>query len=217
MKSLLAQVHSWEEVKSRLAGLTKKGKGDVFEAMTLAYLRLESRYASKLIAIWPLRKVPVEVSDYLGLPAVDEGVDFVAKTADGKYWAIQSKYKDDETTTLGLGDLGTFTSLTFVTCKDKFEFALVVTTASGLSSKFQKNYGNKVGQVAARDWQELDAEFFAQLNAYAQDRFQPATPRIPRPHQAKAIDAASVHFLYEGNSRGKLSHPCATGKSLTGF
>ena len=70
--------------------------------------------------------------------------------------------------------------------------------------------------AATRDWQDLDQEFYDRLNALAENKFKPAEPRTPRPHQAKAIEAAVEYFLEEGNRRGKLSHPCASGKSLTG-
>ena len=210
-------IDSFEDFKFKLGSLIEKEKGNAFEELTLAYLKLEPKYATKLKHVWPLQKIPVDVRDHLGLPPTDEGIDFVAETTDGKYWAIQSKYKDDETATLGLGDLGTFTSLTFAICKDKFDFALVVTTASRLSSKLVRNYGNKIGQITSQDWRELDPEFFDNLKHLADYKFKPAVLRIPRKHQQKAIDAAEHYFIEEGNRRGKLSHPCASGKSLTGY
>ena len=210
-------IKSFDDFKFKLCSLIEKEKGNAFEDLTLAYLKLEPRYATKLKNVWPLKKVPVDLRDHLGLPPTDEGIDFVAETKDGKYWAIQSKYKDDETATLGLSDLGTFTSLTFAVCKDKFDFALVVTTASRLSSKLVKNYRNKIGLIASQDWRELDREFFDNLKHLTDNKFKPAVLRVPRKHQQKAIDAAEQYFIEEDNNRGKLSHPCASGKSLTGY
>lgn len=207
----------FSEFKAKLSGFSKKAKGDAFEELTLAYLKLEPRYATLLKTIWPLRQVPAQIREQLNLPPTDEGIDFVAETFDGKFWAIQSKYKEDASATLGLADLGTFTSLTFITCRDKFDFALVVTTASRLSSKFIKNYGNQIGQVTYQDWQELDDGFFQNLRHLEDKKYTPPPQRIPRPHQQRAINAAVEHFIEENNVKGKLSHPCASGKSLTGY
>jgi superfamily II DNA or RNA helicase len=38
-----------------------------------------------------------------------------------------------------------------------------------------------------------------------------------RPHQQRAVENAIKHFKDGGNARGKLIHPCGSGKSLTAY
>ena len=72
-------------------------KGDCFEVLTSYYLQLAPLYATKLKNVWNLNKgeVPPDVRKKLNLPGSDEGIDLLAQTKDGEYWAIQCKYRDD--------------------------------------------------------------------------------------------------------------------------
>lgn len=48
----------------------------------------------------------------------DEGIDLLAETNNGKFWAVQRKFRSDAEKPLTYCELSTFTSLAFVTCKD---------------------------------------------------------------------------------------------------
>jgi hypothetical protein len=55
------------------------------------------------------------------LPDQDEGIDIIAETKEGHFWAVQAKYRSDpnETLTLGgKGSLATFSNLAFRYCKN---------------------------------------------------------------------------------------------------
>ena len=65
----------------------------------------------------------------LNLPSTDEGIDLLAETNDGKFWAIQCKFRSDTKKPLTYGELSTFTSLAFVTCRD-ISLAVVAHTCS---------------------------------------------------------------------------------------
>ena len=80
----------WEGTK-RLS--SNKEKGDAFERLTQLYLQTVPEYQTELAHVWALRKVPPHVRKLLALPTPDEGIDFIARTHHGKYWAIQSKFR----------------------------------------------------------------------------------------------------------------------------
>ena len=89
---------NWVSYKKSLAKLSNKQKGDSFERLTQHYLKYEPQYATKLKEVWLLSEVPVKIHKKLNLPDQDQGIDLICETKDGEYWAVQSKYHDDETT-----------------------------------------------------------------------------------------------------------------------
>ena len=85
----------------------------MFERLTQLYLQTVPEYQTKLTHIWTLREVPPDVRKFLALPTQDEGIDFIARTRHGKYWAIQSKFLSQHDKPLTRTKLGTFSSLAF--------------------------------------------------------------------------------------------------------
>ena len=77
--------HTFTEMRTRD---NKKIRGDIFEDFTVLFLK----HARNFENVWRLPDVPEEVLDRLGLKRQDMGIDIVA-TKDGKYYAVQCKYK----------------------------------------------------------------------------------------------------------------------------
>lgn len=78
--------HTLTEMRTRD---NKKIRGDIFEDFTVLFLK----HARNFDEVWRLGDVPEEVLDKLGLKRnQDMGIDIVAKK-DGKYYAVQCKYK----------------------------------------------------------------------------------------------------------------------------
>jgi predicted helicase len=108
----IAACASWSEFWEATKSLSsKKEKGDVFERLTQLYFQTVPEYQSELAHIWALREVPPHVRKFLALPTLDEGIDFIARTHRGEYWAIQSKFLSQHDKPLTREKLGTFTSL----------------------------------------------------------------------------------------------------------
>jgi len=213
--AILNKSKDWKSFKSLLKPLTKKQKGDAFELLTKSYLQLHPTYATQLKNVWLLKEVSASIAKKLNLPGSDEGIDLIAETKDGTYWAIQSKYKDDETDSLSRKELSTFTDLTFNICNN-IELGLICTSADRFSHKF-KMYGDKISFRTGEIWRELDEEFFGRLKEHLKGKTAPVVPLKPRPHQQRAVKNAYEHYIKEKNKRGKLIMPCGTGKSLAGY
>lgn len=212
---LLRTCGNWQDFKAHISGLPRKEKGSCFEALVKRFLELHPKYATQLSHIWHLKRIPEAIRTRLNLPAPDEGIDLIAETKEGGYWAIQCKYREDENSSLGRDELSTFTDLAFGVCKN-IELALVCTTTERFSHKL-KLYGERLSVCAADVWRELDEEFFWRLHQLLDGKAAPIEPSAPRPHQQRALEDAYVHFVTEGNARGKLIMPCGTGKSLAAY
>ena len=210
----IAGCTSWSEVHAKWASFTEKEKGDRFEDLTQAFLQLSPLYRSQLKSVWRLEEVPPAVRQKLKLPATDKGIDLVAETHKGEFWAIQCKYRQNTDQQLTHTDISTFTSLTFQACKG-FSFALVCSTTERVTSLYRGE--ERIGFCALDTWQELDTEFFDQLRAKLTNKPAVLKPCSPRPHQENAIRDGLEHFTKGKAARGKLIMPCGTGKSLTAW
>jgi superfamily II DNA or RNA helicase len=206
-----AIVTSWQSFKaSQGKALNNKEKGGHFELLAQRFLQQDPNYASKLKNVWLLKDVPLKISEELNLPGSDQGIDLVARTYDGDFWAIQCKYRDDESQALTHRDLATFTSLAFGLCKN-FSFALICTSGERYADIYSKQ--ERIGFVTSEIWRALDASFFIETRSTGNTN----RALTPLPHQEKAIKAAVKFFESKERTRGKLIMPCGTGKSLTAY
>ena len=89
----IASCPSWEDFWQRTRQLSDAEKGRAFERLVQLYLQTEPEYRTKLRHVWTLREVPPDVCKRLDLPSRDEGIDLIACTSHGEYWAIQSKFR----------------------------------------------------------------------------------------------------------------------------
>lgn len=78
--------------KHRTAAFSEKDKGDRFERLMQAYLLTDPTYANRFKKVWLWNEFPAK-KDFGGK---DTGIDLVALTNEGDYWAIQCKcYQED--------------------------------------------------------------------------------------------------------------------------
>ena len=158
--------------------------------------------------------MPSDVRRRLNLPARDEGIDLIACTRHGKFWAIQSKFRSQSDRPLNRKELGTFSSLAFNTCSN-IVFAVVAHTASKPVSK--RHLMRNTAEIGLDRWQSLNEEAWRSIVGKLKGGSVRPHARSPRPHQQAAISAAKTHFVRDGARRGRLVMPCGTGKSLTAY
>jgi predicted helicase len=115
---LIASCCSWGDFWERARKLSNTEKGIAFERLTQLYLQTAPEYRTELRNVWMLRDVSSEIRQGLNLPGPDEGIDLVAVTRHGEYWAIQCKFRSENNKPLTRRELGTFTSLAFNTCSN---------------------------------------------------------------------------------------------------
>ena len=211
---ILRECESWDKFQRRISTLTEKEKGNSFERLVQLYLQLEPLYAAQLKKVWLLEEVPLEIRTKLNLPEPDKGIDLVAETYASEFWAIQAKYRDDQTASISWDELSTFTGLAFGVCRN-ISFALICSTTEHITQVLQNN--ERIGFCTIETWAHLDADFFRRVQAKLIHQVAALEPFQPRNHQRSAIAAAREHFITKQSPSGKLIMPCASGKSLTAF
>ncbi|MEY3898176.1 MAG: hypothetical protein RLZZ214_3697 [Verrucomicrobiota bacterium] len=205
---------SWQDIQAKWRTLPEKQKGDLFEELVKAFLQLEPEYASKLKHVWLGHEVPHAIARKLKLPATDQGIDIVAETHDGEFWAIQCKYRQDTDHSLTWRDLSTFTGLAFGVCRG-FAFGVICSTTERITHVLKDQ--QRIGFCALDVWQALDADFLKRLRAHLGRKPALLKPLKPKPHQKGAVKDGHGHFVIQKSTRGKLIMPCGSGKSLTAY
>ncbi len=217
---IISEFNNWKNFNEYLSELTNSGEqkkaGDIFENLCKYYLLTAPHYRSKLKNVWLLKEITDEVRVLLNLPDTDEGIDLIAETKRGEFWAVQAKYRSDFQTTLTVkGDLSTFANLAFNHCR-KIIHGLVLTTSS--KPPIKKKYLDKIGFETVDTFLALDDndhEGWKLIKHLCEGKFYLPAKKIPRQHQKKAIHK-SINF-FKNENRGKIFMPCGTGKSLVSF
>ena len=202
--------------KYRAISFTEKEKGTKFERLMRSWLLTDPRY-ERLTQVWMWNDFPSK-SDFGGK---DIGIDLVAKTELGEYWAIQCKCYQDGAR-IDKPEVDSFLATSSKTFKDpdtfqttSFSNRLWISTTNHWGTNAEEAIRNqnppvsRIGLVDLEtspvDWDKLE-EGLSGSNARAEGK-------QPMEHQLRAISAAVSH--YKENDRGKLIMACGTGKTYT--
>ena len=181
-----------------------------------SWLLTDPRY-ERLTQVWMWNDFPSK-SDFGGK---DTGIDLVARTDMGEYWAIQCKcYQEDAI--IDKPSVDSFLSTSSRTFTDpetfqttSFSNRLWISTTNHWGSNAEETIRNqrppvsRIGltdlEISPVDWEKLE-EGISGSSARAEGK-------QPMEHQLKAISSAINHF--KENDRGKLVMACGTGKTYT--
>jgi superfamily II DNA or RNA helicase len=215
---LITSSNCWKDFEQALALLEKTEKGRAFEELTRLHLLTDPIFSSKIKQIWHHKDVPQKIVDELGLQRPEIGVDLVAKVTDGSYWAIQCKFHQDRTENVSYKELSTFFSITErEKTYRKLSHRIVCTSANGVSHRVDKAHPEKLAYLTSMEFAKLGKDQFNAFRELLSGGHPTPKPYDPRPHQVIALDNCETFFKDKKNSRGKIIHPCGSGKSLTGY
>ena len=203
----------------RLKAETEREKGTDFERLMKLWFMTDPRY-SELEKVWLWEEFPAR-KDFGGK---DLGIDLVARTEYGDYWAIQCKcYAEDAQISKGSVDsfianasrqftdpetfqTKEFSNLVWVQTNNKRWGSNATEAIQGLTKPF-----NRISlydlEISVVDWDKLKS------GLYGDNAKLPG--KQPRKHQLEAMSKAYEHFVTKGNERGKLIMACGTGKTYT--
>ncbi len=199
----------WSDVEKHLSTADNQTKGELFEQITESYLKWSPKYQVILKQVWRLKDIPTSVKSKLNIPHQDQGIDLIAETFEGKFWAIQCKYHGNIQKKISHREISTFLALSN-TVASNIDFCLVATTADDYAQLYKGQ--SNIGFLLSDTWTQLPPSFF---DGFGKKEFVKPSIRNPRPHQIESIAEAKKHFKVE--NRGKLIFPCGAGKSLTGY
>ena len=202
------QVHA--ELR-RLAD-SSHAQGKQFERVMARYFLQSPLYRDKFkdVQLWD------EWAGAHEIDGRDTGIDLVAETLDGDYWAIQCKCYAD-TYTLKKGDIATFLADTGKQWGDEnisFSQALVVSTTAKWSVHAENAIAGRTPPCIRLDLTELTEDEGVDWSSLLPDiELEPPAPRQLRPHQEEAVNDVLLGFTEA--DRGQLIMACGTGKTYT--
>jgi predicted helicase len=201
--------------KYRKISFSEKDKGERFERLMKAYLLTDPKYAYKFKKVWMWNEFPAKND----LGGGDTGIDLVALTIDGEYWAIQCKCYQ-ESSVIDKGSVDSFLSTSSRTFKGEdlkttsFSHRLWISTTNKWGVNAQEVFKNQHPPVsrinlydlveAPLDWEKLDNGITGEVAR--------TNKKTLRPHQKDALTKTNEHF--KDNDRGKLIMACGTGKTF---
>jgi predicted helicase len=200
----------------RKSALSERDKGDKFERLIQAYLQTDPRFAALFTNVWLWNEFPAR-SDFGGK---DTGIDLVARTTSGDYWAIQCKCFQ-ESATIDKPSVDSFLSTSSKKFKDDqlrtigFEHRLWISTTNHWGENAETTIRNQHPPVTRLGLHDLDSapvDWEKLANGISGEASRTAK-KMPLAHQVAALAAAHDHF--KTSERGKLIMACGTGKTFT--
>ena len=201
--------------KYRTVSFSERDKGERFERLMQAFLKTAPLYAGLFEHVWLWADFPCKAT----FSDRDTGIDLVARTKDGDFWAIQCKCYNDATR-IDKPAVDSFLATSgklIATDEGEVPFAqrLWISTTNNWGPEAEVTIESQDPPVARLslfdlepapvDWDALEAGLSGSSARKAK--------KMPRPHQEDAI--ASVHEHFEHSDRGKIIMACGTGKTFT--
>jgi predicted helicase len=200
----------------RKYSFSERDKGDKFERLMQAYLQTDPKYAFQFSNVWLWNDFPAR-KDFGGK---DIGIDLVAKTVNGDYWAIQCKCYQ-ESAIIDKPAVDSFISTSGKKFADDnfqsvgFNHRLWISTTNHWGPNAEETIRNQhppvsrinltILEEAPVDWAKLEKGLHGEASR--------APKKSLYHHQTTALEAAYVYF--KNADRGKLIMACGTGKTFT--
>ena len=209
--------------KFRQDAFSERDKGYRFERLMQAYLKTTTLYANLFEEVWLWTEFPFH--DQFG--GKDTGIDLVARTVEGEYWAIQRKCYAANAF-INKPDVDTFLATSgkrFETESGMTGFVqrLWISTTNKWNSTAEQTIRNQNPPVTRLNLIDLENDD-VDWNSLEQGIFGVASRSKPfaiREHQQQAIDQTHAYFKIDeatgqpAHTRGKLIMACGTGKTFT--
>lgn len=179
-------------------------RGRQFERICKWFLENDPEYKRQIKRVWLWDNWP-------GRWGRDKGIDLIAETFNGKFWAVQSKaYALNHSVTKN--DIDRFLS---ESSRKIISYRLLIATAAEL--------GHNAKEVIQGQEKPVGTLFFSDLKnrrlnwPSTPDKLvaKQEPPNKPRPDQNRAI--ADVVRGFKSHPRGQLIRACGTGKTLIGL
>ncbi len=191
--------------------MTELEKGERFERLMKNFLLTYPVWRGTVAEVWRWKDFPFRHE----LGGKDLGIDLVAKTVDGDYWAAQCKfYADTSTVTKDAVDSFISNSGRTFGGGQKFSRRLWISTTDLFTDNARemlKNQSPEVEVINLAMLRRVQINWALLDNGFSRDDAR--IVRKLRDYQQAAVTAAINH--YATNSRGQLIMACGTGKTFT--
>ena len=200
----------------RNSAFSQQDKGYKFEKIMKLFLQTDPNYAYKFKSVWLWNDFPAR-KDFGGR---DAGIDLVALTNEGDYWAIQCKCYQEKAV-IDKPEVDSFLSTSSRTFTDEnnnsvsFAHRLWISTTNYWGTNAQeaiKNQNPPVSRLGLYDLEQAPVDWEKLEHGVSGDKARLAQ-KSARTHQLQAITA--THDYLKSSDRGKLIMACGTGKTFT--
>jgi superfamily II DNA or RNA helicase len=231
MDKILDRINIFKDIYTLTKGLTNNEKGTIFEIITKYIFLLHPFYANTTKNVWLFDELTDRMKTKFNIPSKDEGIDLVLETTNGKFYAIQCKYRSNNSDTVDWKELSTFVGLTFGVANG-FEKGYYVTNIYDINKNIKNS--NKITTIYGDFFEELDSNFFDRMKeTYLKSNIK--TKQIIKqqlPHQVMISTSVLQHFtqyikhefninkkinLTNPNNRCYIEVACGAGKTLTSY
>jgi len=184
-------------------------RGRQFELLCKWFLENDPEYKCLLKKVWLWRDWPLRWS-------IDKGVDLIAETYDGEFWAIQAKaYAPNKSVTKG--DVDSFIS---DSSRKLISYRLLLTTAGRVGRNAEElinaqgvqAQNSPIGYLCLGDLGKRELSWPESLGSLG---VRPQAKKELREDQKKAVDETLAGLKV--TSRGQIIRACGTGKTLIGL
>ena len=201
--------------KYRKISFSERDKGDRFERLMQAYLQTDPEYAHRFKKIWLWNEFPGKND----LGGGDTGIDLVALTNEGDYWAIQCKcYQESAIIDKPAVDSFLSTSSRHFKAENLktvgFSHRLWISTTNKWgpnATEAIKNQSPPVTRLNLCHLQEAPVDW-AKLEKGIHGEASRTPKKSLRPHQKEALE--NTHQYFKTADRGQLIMACGTGKTF---
>ncbi len=212
-REFIEGVGQFKQFHDKLKVLPNKEKGDLFEQFTVYLFKLHPWYSDITKEIWLLDDVPPSHLEKIKIPEKDYGIDLVLLDTDGKYSAIQCKYRQHRHEIISWAELATFVGLTFGT-SGKFKRGYLVTNTYDITKNVEN--AEKVVSIYGNFFDDnMPDGFFEKIRNYIDGKKQKGgSIKAPRKYQRNIIFNALNHYTVQKETRGYAEMICGSGKTL---
>lgn len=212
-REFIEGVGQFKQFHDKLKVLPNKEKGDLFEQFTVYLFKLHPWYSDITKEIWLLDDVPPTHLEKIKIPEKDYGIDLVLLDTDGKYSAIQCKYRQHRHEIISWAELATFVGLTFGT-SGKFSRGYLVTNTYDITKNVEN--AEKVISIYGNFFDDnMPDGFFEKIRNYIDGKKQKGgSIKAPRKYQRNIIFTALNHYTVQKETRGYAEMICGSGKTL---
>ena len=195
---------------------SERDKGDRFERLMQAYLKTDPKYLTTFKEVWLWNEFPAKM-DFGGK---DIGIDLVAYTYEGEYWAIQCKFYS-ENSTIDKKAVDSFLSTSSKQFKNDqlqtigFSKRLWISTTNKWGPNAEEviyNQNPPVSRINKTDLENAPVDWGKLQEGLVGEHARTSKKEL-RNHQKAALNNTHDHF--KENERGKLIMACGTGKTYT--
>ena len=213
--SFIHKSNSWREFHELLKNESDFIKGKAFELFCICYLSTNIFYRDLLKNVWHESKCPDGIYiDKLGLLRPEIGVDIICEDHNNRFWAVQSKYRSNESDNLPYAEVSTFFHVVNrPKTRNLLSNKLIMTSTYELSDRI-KEVDDDFNCLNYSSFDELSKDDFDDFRDYLTNKFIPKVNNrfTPMEHQNDAIKKICKDF--KGNSRLQAIMACGTGKTL---